>query len=306
MQELKVSIIMATYNRAHFILETLTSIRNQTYQNWECLIVDDGGSDNTQEVISKVLQADTRFKYLRRPERYLKGLPGSRNYGLDLAEGDYIVFFDDDDIVHPCLLETTLKVLETKNVDFCLYQKQSFEKSFSIDLLEPLDVIKTEPAKDDFLFKVVTQQIGMASCTVLWKSSCFDHLRFNEHLQYAEEWECFVRVLLRKPKGVVLLAVLYYNRKHSQSNTGEYWSGDNVRRVSKKKATLLIINNLKHYSLLDAKFKKFFLSSAFNFKDKVFFRNVVATMKVSQYNVVLFLFRHKLYVLLKSLKKKIS
>ena len=95
--EKKVSIIMATYNRAQFIMETLNSIKNQTYKNWECLIIDDGGSDNTEDVIAPLLKKDTRFKFLKRTDKYLKGLPGCRNYGLDVAQGDYIIFFDDDD-----------------------------------------------------------------------------------------------------------------------------------------------------------------------------------------------------------------
>src|SRR5258705_6384267 len=101
----KVTIIMATYNRSHFILETLSSIQNQTYSEWECLIIDDGGTDNTLEIITPVLDTDLRFKFVKRPDQYKKGLPGCRNYGLDLAKGDYIIFFDDDDIVHPQNLE---------------------------------------------------------------------------------------------------------------------------------------------------------------------------------------------------------
>ena len=57
----KVTIIMATFNRAHFILETITSIQNQTYSNWECLIIDDGGTDNTLEVITPILEQDNRL-----------------------------------------------------------------------------------------------------------------------------------------------------------------------------------------------------------------------------------------------------
>ena len=51
-----ITIIMATYNRAHFIVETLDSIRNQTFQDWECIIIDDGGTDNTKEVIRTYLE----------------------------------------------------------------------------------------------------------------------------------------------------------------------------------------------------------------------------------------------------------
>ena len=61
---------MATYNRAHFIVETLLSIQNQTYKNWECHIIDDGGTDNTVEVIQPVLLNDNRFIFNKRPEKY--------------------------------------------------------------------------------------------------------------------------------------------------------------------------------------------------------------------------------------------
>ena len=92
---------MATYNRAHFIVETLQSIQNQTFQDWECIIIDDGGTDNTTEVIQPIVANDKRFQFVKRESNYQKGLPGCRNYGIDLARGDYIIFFDDDDIVHP-------------------------------------------------------------------------------------------------------------------------------------------------------------------------------------------------------------
>ena len=100
----KVTIIMATYNRAHFIVETLLSIQNQIFQDWECLIIDDGGTDNTAEVIKPILDQDTRFSYRKRPEQYQKGLPGCRNYGIDLAQGQYIIFFDDDVLISHLLI----------------------------------------------------------------------------------------------------------------------------------------------------------------------------------------------------------
>ena len=63
-----VSIIIPTYNRAHLIKETLDSVLTQTYTNWECIIVDDGNSDNTEEVINSYIAKDQRFKYCHRPQ----------------------------------------------------------------------------------------------------------------------------------------------------------------------------------------------------------------------------------------------
>ena len=66
----KVSIILATYNRAEYILESLYSIQQQTFTDWECLIIDDGGSDNTQEILAPILKQDTRFQYFIQVEVY--------------------------------------------------------------------------------------------------------------------------------------------------------------------------------------------------------------------------------------------
>ena len=121
-QHPKVSIIMATFNRAHFIVETLKSIQDQTYKYWECLIIDDGGTDNTVDVISPILIKDKRFKYYKRPQFHKKGLPGCRNYGIELAKGHFIIFFDDDDIVHPQNLEFCVSDLKNTTFDFFRYK----------------------------------------------------------------------------------------------------------------------------------------------------------------------------------------
>ena len=126
----KVSIIMATYNRAHFIVETLHSIIKQTHAHWECIIVDDGGNDNTAEVISPILEKDARFTFSRRNDTYQKGLPGCRNYGIDKATGDFIIFFDDDDIAHPQNLEICVHELSTKDISFCRYIRKTFTGDF--------------------------------------------------------------------------------------------------------------------------------------------------------------------------------
>jgi glycosyltransferase involved in cell wall biosynthesis len=96
-----VSVIIPTYNRAHLIGETLDSVVIQTYENWECIIVDDGSSDNTDEVVGKYVKGDTRFKYYHRPEEHLQGGNGARNYGFKMSQGDYIQWFNSDDLMHP-------------------------------------------------------------------------------------------------------------------------------------------------------------------------------------------------------------
>ena len=102
-----VSIIIPTYNRAHLIGETLDSILAQTYTNWECIIIDDGSSDDTLEVIDNYIKKDNRFQYYRRPVERSKGPNVCRNFGYELSKGEYINWFDSDDVMLPTFLEKT-------------------------------------------------------------------------------------------------------------------------------------------------------------------------------------------------------
>lgn len=279
--KLKATIIMATYNRAHFILETLQSIQNQNFVDWECLIIDDDGTDNTSEVISPILDQDPRFIFLKRPDTYKKGLPGCRNFGLDLAKGDYIIFFDDDDVVHPDNLKTCVDIIEENNIDFCHYQKLSFEDQRPT--IERATVTIQQYLTKADIKKVVTQEIGLASCTVMYKKHCFDCIRFNENLLYAEEWECYSRLISENFTGIIISNVLYYNRKHANSNTGEFYRNNPIRRASKKEAIVLVIQNLKEKQLLSYSILRYFVTMALDFKEYDLFNQILNILELPIY-----------------------
>lgn len=265
----KVTIIMATYNRAHFIVETLHSIQQQTFMDWECIIIDDGGTDNTKEVINPILEQDNRFRFLKRPNTYLKGLPGCRNYGLDLVQGDYIIFFDDDDIIHPQCLEIALEGFKIReNLDFCHYQKKHLERIKLEEDLNELHILEF----DKFLIKedledLIVGKIGMASCLVLWKSECFFNFRFVEYLQFAEEWELYSRMISNGYEGVILHNILYLNRKHSGSNTSQFVNRDYKRRKSNIEAICLVVANLMENNLMTSNLKRHFLKSSWAYSE---------------------------------------
>lgn len=282
--KLKVTIIMATFNRSNYILETLKSIQNQSFTDWECLIIDDRGTDNTEEVITPILVQDSRFQFLKRPEAYKKGLPGSRNYGLDLAKGDNIIFFDDDDIVHPDNLKTVVAVLEDTQVDFCHYQKLAFEEMQP--LVENARVVVQQYLTKSDIQKIITQEIGLASCTVMWRKDCFDSVRFNENLLYAEEWECYSRLISQNFKGVIISSVLYYNRKHLNSNTGEFTRKSPIRRASKKDAILLVLENLKEKKLLSPSIIRYFVTVSSDFKEYNLFTQIIDILELPIYERV--------------------
>lgn len=275
----KVSIIMATYNRANLILETLDSIRKQSFLEWECLIIDDGSTDKTYITVEKYVVDDNRFILKKRPGNYSKGLSGARNYGLECTKGDFIIFFDDDDLIPPNNLSTCVSYITKHNIDFCRYNKKPFRGS----LIE----IKTEEvSKSDYcyfseedIWKMIIGKVPFASCTVMWKKECFAEEIFNEELIYAEEWECYCRILLKGFQGISISDVLYFNRKHRGSNTGQFIDKHPLILKSYKKAIFLIINHLKNNNSFGREIKKFFIRKAVELNDKEI---MVETLKASE------------------------
>lgn len=291
-----VTIIMATFNRERYIVEALLNIKKQTYTNWECLIIDDGSTDNTEECVKPILENDSRFKYLKRPKEHKKGLPGCRNYGLKNTKGNYVIFFDDDDIVHPLNLEICLSALnKNKNLSFCNYKKEAFSKEFDYSLINNNLDFNIKATDSSLLYNVITQVIPFASCTVMWKKECFNQSYFNEELMYAEEWECYQRLLSTKIKGVIIDKVLYYNRKHDESNTGEFWSHSPIRVNSKKKAIELVVFNLKKKGILTSKLFKYLVNLAISFRDYKLIKNIFKISKPKTKKKLFYILKYYLY-----------
>ena len=277
----KVSIIMATYNRAHFIKETLQSIQKQTFENWECIIVDDGGTDNTSEIVAPILEQDTRFQFVKRTSDYEKGLPGCRNYGLDLAKGDYIIFFDDDDIAHPQNLELCVVELSKRNVSFCRYIRDVFTGDFKYTFDYSKEFTSFYIDQRD-IERILKNELLFNSCAVMWKKECFEHQRFDENLMYAEEWELYSRIISGGVKGISINKSLFYGRKHADSNTGEFFSNNPVRRASNAQAIYLVIKNLKEKKMLSYTILKYFIQVALIYREYNLFERIVNTLDLSK------------------------
>ena len=107
-----VSIIIPVFNRAKLLPETLDSVLRQTYSEWECILVDDGSNDNTIEVIEQYVKKDNRFKLYIRPDGYLPGGNGARNYGFDVSNGAFVHWFDSDDIMKEKFLSKKIEALD--------------------------------------------------------------------------------------------------------------------------------------------------------------------------------------------------
>ena len=114
---------------------------------------------------------------------------------------------------------------------------------------------------------MVTMESGFACCTVMWKKNALNGMRFDEELSYAEEWEYYTRLLSQGITGASIDRVLYFNRKHPESNTGEFWAKHPVRRKSKLDAVKKVIDTLAQRELLSADLIKYFIRLGFILKE---------------------------------------
>ncbi|MDA9127598.1 glycosyltransferase family 2 protein [Flavobacteriaceae bacterium] len=300
-----VSVIMATFNREKFILESINAIKNQTYQNYECIIIDDGSSGKTFELIKSYVQTDIRFKVLRRTSNYQKGLSGCRNMGLDICSGDFIVFFDDDDIPHSRNLEICLEELKNINIDFCRYGREVFHGDFHYNY-------DTKSSYDRLFFgseliePILKNEFPLNSCAVIWKKECFTSFRFNENLHYAEEWELYSKLIMSGKKGLSIDKTLFYGRKHEDSNTGEFYAKKKIRMRSNALAILETWKNLERYNLKNERLFRHFVQLSLDYKEFNLFSRLCeesSWSKLSKVNWKIFYFLLPCQLRLYKLKK---
>jgi glycosyltransferase involved in cell wall biosynthesis len=307
----KVTIIIATFNREKYFLETLLSIQKQTFTDWECLIVDDGSTDKTVEIITPLLEQESRFQYYLRSESYKKGTSGCRNYGLDLAKGGYVIFFDDDDIVHPQNLEVCVEELSNRDISFCRYIRDvffgDFHYAFDYSKLYTSFYIDIKDIE-----KMLKNELHFNSCAVMWKRECFDNTRFNASISYADEWELYSRILSTGIKGKSIEKCLFYGRKHPDSITGEYNRKDEIRRASYAEAILLVIQNLKEKQLLTYSLKRYFMAFSIDFEEYNLFERILNALELTTFEkwkwqifYAILPLRLAFYRMRKAIKKKI-
>ena len=127
------SIILPTFNRAHMIHPAIESVLNQIYKDWELIVVDDGSTDKTKEIIDKYIEKDKRVRYLYQKN---KERSAARNYGIKGAKGDWICFLDSDDMYHKNHLEEFKSLIEKNNNKKGLYFSGVSYGEYSEDLEE--------------------------------------------------------------------------------------------------------------------------------------------------------------------------
>ncbi|WP_397362218.1 glycosyltransferase family 2 protein [Olleya sp. R77988] len=216
-----ISIIIPIYNRAHLIEETLQSITAQTNTNWECIIVDDGSTDNTVKVTKSLIKTDDRYQLFIRPSNLKKGPSSCRNYAITKIKGDYIQFFDSDDVMHPEHLQQKREAI--KDNDFVICQLQDFKGDFDDSLFNTVKQSKIKQTSN--LFEDFASGIfPMMMVAPLWKATSLKpYLPIKEDLHILEDHELYARVLFKNKTCAIINKPLIFYRIGASSSTNSFY-----------------------------------------------------------------------------------
>ena len=204
-----VSVIMPAYNAQAFIAESIQSVIDQTYQNWELFVIDDFSSDATREIVQGLVRKDNRIHLLENSSN--SGTHHSRNKGIKAAQGDFIAFLDADDLWKPEKLEKQLHLLHTEDISSCFssYELISENGSALNQKIEALPVLKYEK-----LLKAnyVGNLTGIYSVRKLGKIYC-------PEISKRQDWALWLKVIEKggPMKGIQQSLAIYRIRKNSIS-----------------------------------------------------------------------------------------
>ena len=217
---IKVSIIVPCFNQAQYLGEALQSILDQTHTHWECLIVNDGSIDNTEDVAKKWIEKDNRFKYLYQENG---GLSSARNFGLNNISGDYIQFLDSDDILDHKKLELSLNELYlNKNItgNIVISNFRMFTVNYKNSSI-PFCLLSSKLFNfRDVLLKWETVFSIPIHCGI-FHSSLFKDFRFPEELKAKEDWIMWVCFFQKEVNVLFIDKPLAYYRAHQKSMTND-------------------------------------------------------------------------------------
>lgn len=214
-----VSIIVPSYKQAHFLNDSLQSVLNQTYSNWECIIVNDGSPDNTSQIAAHWCGTDSRFIYL---EKQNGGISSARNAGLDIVKGSYVQFLDADDYLHPEKLNKSLfKIKDHLEQNIIV----SHFKMFKDDIHDELTSF-CELSQENLCFNEMLYGWGFRFNIPIhcgfFSASLFDDFRFIDGLKANEDWIMWLTFFQKKLTAIFIDEILAFYRNHSTSATKDF------------------------------------------------------------------------------------
>lgn len=225
-----VSVIVPCYNMEKYILESLASVKNQTYHHWECIIVDDGSKDGSARVIKDFIVGDSRFKYIYEENR---GVAAARNNAIKASNGKYILPLDPDDIIDKEYMEKAVSFLDS-HCDYSIYYGACLRFGEGI-----------RPYNWGILYSGYKELLKVNSIynAAVFRRADFDKSGgYNESIPSHEDWEFYVRLLYHNDKVYQTDDVVFYYRQVQASRNSH------TSRKYRKAFPLIISLNKQIYA----------------------------------------------------------
>ena len=245
-----ISVIMPVYNSEKYISEAIESVCNQSYQNWELLIINDGSTDHTAKIIDEYSKKDSRIKVFHREN---EGVSMARNLGLNQSCGDYVTFIDSDDVYHAERLERMVHVFKQYTDCDIVFSRH---KEFTGELnREQIICLKNLVISDEnILIKVLSDTENQFMCNIMMKSEIAKKEKFAP-IRFAEDF-CYIRDCACHCKQMAILddVLYYYRRDNENAMTSHFFSEKYISDYMK------LVENFydfcKKHKLEDAFYKK--------------------------------------------------
>lgn len=183
-----VSVIVPCYNYGHYLPETLQSVAEQTHKNFECIVIDDGSTDNTKAVADNFVKGDSRFKYIHQTNQ---GLSTARNTGIKHAKGSFVQFLDADDLIHFQKLEVQIK---HANNSLVFSDYKYFDKSASLDQAPVTNCTSKTITSTEALLYMTTSNLLMVNGALVPIEKLRAVGEFKPSYRALEDWNFWFRM----------------------------------------------------------------------------------------------------------------
>lgn len=250
----KLSIIVPIYNVERYLERCIISILNQTYINFELILVNDGSTDNSKDICEKYLSIDNRIKLINKKNG---GLSSARNTGIELAIGEYIAFVDPDDYINKYMYEVLITTLKKDKSDMviCGYNKVDQNEANFQEINNYIDVnnvLASKISKVEALDKLLIEgEKFVLAWNKIYKRKLFNELRYKNGKIYEDEFLAH-RVLYKCNKVSVINEKLYFYIQRDGSIINSKFT---TKRFDKVYALKERIDFLKEKNLLELKEK---------------------------------------------------
>lgn len=293
MNKLLVSIIIPYYNSEKFVERLIISIKNQIYSNFECILVDDGSTDNSFDLVNKLIEGDERFLNQKRPLGYKYGGRGSKNYGFTISRGDYIVFFDADDEMESCFLSLRADFLSLRPDFEAVISNYNYRYSMDSDKINTLIYnnslfvdFRKIVGKEDFWLHYLSYKFYYNPGNAMYRRDIIMRSgMWNENTSIGEDYEFQSRLIL---KGMNLGHINAVTFNYMLNDFSMIATSDTIKPLlSRSFGRMLVLNNLvNHFGPLNA-----FLTLEFNWQIKILRRVVFCSDKWEYKNNVIYLLK---------------